>query len=851
MINPMWAEMTPRWGTAACVLRRETTSTGRAIPLSQQYKFFIVGGDDHKEDSGGGGYHNDVWYAVGAAYSAVNQYHKHSQYGSFEPRIVSRTTWARALPDTAPPRDTDYREWLCCLESVPWRCEQTSCEPVDPFAEERKFAPRRNAVLVSHGGYVMLMGGRGSSLQVIDPSKAVGSLPYGSGARFPAILLSDIWRSKDGVTWELVNPGCYSQQEDLVRLPGLVEMQCRTSDQCTNRRLGEAKCSNSVCVCTMWGPREHFGAVSLGSKLYVFGGSTAVTSQMCGNNACGDGYTRYLNDAWRSEDNGNSWIQLTSAGAWTPRRAFGAVVLDNVIWLMGGQTGSEVSYGAETLLNDVWYTTDGVNWAQNGTATWTARSHFGAAVVGSKIYIHGGQTVVDPLPSPDPLDIKSLVDKATAMADRRVVVLDPSPSPYVDPRPGETASGVRYELMPDVWSFDSVQPHLGWQVDFAASAEQSTYANPDDSWLQHDAVEQFNATREQLDVLASVGVESVRDLLGVDDSVLQALQDGLDPETQAEGAGPIPNVCAWLHWAQSLVFSCDYRYIPYDGEYARNFVIDEALAIAHDVGADAEAAAIAEEAATFCGYAPRELLPGQCRIVPLARHSAALGEIEDRLVLGLGYLGPNKRAHDYWVREDIEPKTRITLAPQSGSFETLFGFECSRPSCLFEYRLLELGSLDDEDGTIVNDWTYVLPPLDVGTSMYSAFFRLEVRAVDAAYNRDTVIQTGRNAYNWEYVAPIPWLWIILGTLLFIIIVVVLYTYWKRQQRKRAMMKFAMRRMKKKLKAVQEGDFAAFDADKEKDPSRKSKKRKKKGKHSKKDKGKSGKSKSKSSKGKST
>ena len=52
---------------------------------------------------------------------------------------------------------------------------------------------------------------------------------------------------------------------------------------------------------------------------------------------------------------GASWSEATTAAAWPGRSAFTGLVYDNKMWVMGGYNGT-------TYYNDVWYSTDGVNW---------------------------------------------------------------------------------------------------------------------------------------------------------------------------------------------------------------------------------------------------------------------------------------------------------------------------------------------------------------------------------------------------------------------------------------------------------------------------------------------------------
>jgi len=89
------------------------------------------------------------------------------------------------------------------------------------------------------------------------------------------------------------------------------------------------------------------------------------------------------NDVWYSTD-GVNWTQATAAADWSPRYNPSCVVYDNKMWVMGGWDGA--------CKNDVWYSTDGVDWTQaTAAAPWPARIGAGTALVyDNKIWIMGG-----------------------------------------------------------------------------------------------------------------------------------------------------------------------------------------------------------------------------------------------------------------------------------------------------------------------------------------------------------------------------------------------------------------------------------------------------------------------------
>lgn len=126
-----------------------------------------------------------------------------------------------------------------------------------------------------------------------------------------------------------------------------------------------------VTSASAFGARDGAAGVGFLGQLWIIGG----------NNASG-----LLNDAWTSID-GITWTQNTSVpAAVCDRTGAKAIVLSGVLYLMGGQNA------AGAFLRDVWSTPDGLTWTQLlVNAPWGGRADFELLVVGSNIYLAGGQ----------------------------------------------------------------------------------------------------------------------------------------------------------------------------------------------------------------------------------------------------------------------------------------------------------------------------------------------------------------------------------------------------------------------------------------------------------------------------
>lgn len=152
----------------------------------------------------------------------------------------------------------------------------------------------------------------------------------------PWPVVADVWRSRDGVTWEQV-----------------------TAD-------------------AAWGGRYLHMAGSYDGDLYVMGGQTDLNDP----STC-------LADVWRSEDGGVTWVQLDDA-PWSPRgMAYNLVEHDGKLWVMGGGTYDDAP---RTFFNDVW-SFDGTTWVEvspDGAAPWLAREYHNTYAAEGELWVSSG-----------------------------------------------------------------------------------------------------------------------------------------------------------------------------------------------------------------------------------------------------------------------------------------------------------------------------------------------------------------------------------------------------------------------------------------------------------------------------
>lgn len=147
---------------------------------------------------------------------------------------------------------------------------------------------------------------------------------------------NDVWYSNDGVNWT-----------------------CATSN-------------------AEWSGRYRHASVVYDNKIWVIGGGVS--------------YNTFLRDVWYSTD-GVSWTCATSSAPWADRQGLTAVVFDNKMWVLGGWSRYEYPPMPPLIYyyNDVWYSTNGINWTPaTYNAEWQARYAHASVVFNNKIWVLGG-----------------------------------------------------------------------------------------------------------------------------------------------------------------------------------------------------------------------------------------------------------------------------------------------------------------------------------------------------------------------------------------------------------------------------------------------------------------------------
>ncbi len=198
------------------------------------------------------------------------------------------------------------------------------------------FAPRDGLGALTFKGRMWLLGGW-------NP---------GDKQHFPRICNNEVWSSQDGAAWILEKPNTFKDSQFDSR-----------SD---------------------WEGRHTAGHVVHRDKMWIVGGDS--------------NQGHYQPDVWNS-DNGKEWKLINPAAPWGQRALHHTVAHAEKIWVMGGQTMPNHIQSHEAFYRDIWTTTDGAEWTQVTPREpyWSARGMIGGnAVFKDRMWILGGGTYDTP-----------------------------------------------------------------------------------------------------------------------------------------------------------------------------------------------------------------------------------------------------------------------------------------------------------------------------------------------------------------------------------------------------------------------------------------------------------------------
>jgi hypothetical protein len=175
---------------------------------------------------------------------------------------------------------------------------------------------------------------------------------------------NEVWRSTDGVSWTQISTGL----PPITLVPAMAatvfnnQMWIVTSGRSFSSSDGVTWTLQSALGAIDGGiPREYASLTAYNNNLWLIAGGRVQAPNRSGQN-----------DIWRSSD-GITWQQLTP-NAFPARQQHAAFVLNNRLWIFGGQRIDNAPSNTGPPPNDAWSTTDGVSWTQEAINTEMDRS---------------------------------------------------------------------------------------------------------------------------------------------------------------------------------------------------------------------------------------------------------------------------------------------------------------------------------------------------------------------------------------------------------------------------------------------------------------------------------------------
>ena len=204
-----------------------------------------------------------------------------------------------------------------------------------PVTDHATFPPRDGAGALVYDDKMWLIGGWNPGDKITNPIHSDCN--------------NEVWNSVDGIAWSLIKPNTH-----------LDDRFDPTTD---------------------WEARHTAGYAVHQAKMWIVGGDPLLG--------------HYQFDVWNSGDGLTwNWVNQDAPVPWGPRVLHHTVAFKDRIWVIGGQTLPQFAPAAERFFNDVWCSTDGVEWTcVLPEAPWSPRGLIGgSAVFQDRLWLIGGGT---------------------------------------------------------------------------------------------------------------------------------------------------------------------------------------------------------------------------------------------------------------------------------------------------------------------------------------------------------------------------------------------------------------------------------------------------------------------------
>ena len=202
--------------------------------------------------------------------------------------------------------------------------------------------------------------------------------------------VNEVWSSMNGVDWTMVTasagwsgrnlPGSLVYDNKMWIIGGLAGSTEQLASMNDVWSSPDGVNWTQATASAPWAGRGAMGTAVFNDQMWVMGGFKA------------DNHSDFAHydDVWRSTD-GENWERVVEHAPWGPRGMLQSVVFNDKMWVIGGGIyNTTYPQNVEANFNDVWSTTDGINWVKEADAPWAARRFHASLVYDDKMWVIAG-----------------------------------------------------------------------------------------------------------------------------------------------------------------------------------------------------------------------------------------------------------------------------------------------------------------------------------------------------------------------------------------------------------------------------------------------------------------------------
>jgi len=191
---------------------------------------------------------------------------------------------------------------------------------------------------------------------------------------------NDVWYSTDGIDWTQATAAAQWSERYAFNQAG----GCPAVTECNDVWYSTDGIDwTEATAAAQWSERNRHTSLVFDDKMWVIGGFDNNAPDCPGVTEC--------NDVWYSTD-GIDWTQAVAAAQWSERYSHTSLVYDNRMWVIGGFDNNQANGCPGTdYCNDVWYSTDGIDWTQAVvSAQWIQRRSHASLAFDNQMWVIGG-----------------------------------------------------------------------------------------------------------------------------------------------------------------------------------------------------------------------------------------------------------------------------------------------------------------------------------------------------------------------------------------------------------------------------------------------------------------------------